>query len=122
MRSLEDFSRAGLIGRRATCNGSKANSPRFPRTSFDLTSQGDLQLLLANIHGSLLRLNTIRLWEKDPDQYSSGISSSAFVLMERDFASPDDRLRSLVAREKLMPQHSTRLVRISKIRRRSIPR
>ena len=68
-----------------------------------MTSQGDLELLLANIHGKLLRLNTIRLWEKDPDQYSSGISNSAFVLMERNFASPDDRLRSLVAREKLMP-------------------
>ena len=43
------------------------------------------------------------MWEKDPDQYSSGISNSAFVLMERTFASPDDRLRSLIAREKLMP-------------------
>jgi uncharacterized protein (DUF885 family) len=60
-------------------------------------------LLLGNIRGRLLSLNTIRLWEKDPDQYSSGISNSAFVLMERKFASPDDRLRSLVAREKLMP-------------------
>ena len=69
----------------------------------DLVSQGDLELLLANIRGRLLRLDTIRLWEKDPDQYSSGISNGAFVLMERNFASPDERLRSLIAREKLMP-------------------
>ena len=69
----------------------------------DLTSQGDRELLLGNIHSTLLALNTIRLWEKDPDQYSSGISNGAFVLMERAFASPDDRLRSLIAREKQMP-------------------
>ena len=29
--------------------------------------------------------------------------SGAFVLMERKFASPDERLRSLMAREKQMP-------------------
>jgi uncharacterized protein (DUF885 family) len=100
---LEDYSRAAVdqeIGDQQRFEGKFA---AIPAEQLDLTSQGDLELLLANIHGSLLRLNTIRLWEKDPDQYSSGISNSAFVLMERNFASPDDRLRSLVAREKLMP-------------------
>ncbi len=51
----------------------------------------------------MLELETIRGWEKDPDNYSSGIAGSAFSLMERRFAPPDDRLRSLIAREKLMP-------------------
>jgi uncharacterized protein (DUF885 family) len=100
---LEDYSRAAVdqeIGDQQRFEGKFA---AIPADQLDLTSQGDLELLLANIHGRLLRLNTIRLWEKDPDQYSSGISNSAFVLMERNFASPDDRLRSLVAREKRMP-------------------
>ena len=57
-----------------------------------------------NIRGNLLELETIRGWEKDPDNYSSGIAGSAFSLMERRFAPPDDRLRSLIAREKLMPR------------------
>ena len=35
----------------------------FPAAQLDLTSQGDLELLLANIHSTLLSLNTIRLWE-----------------------------------------------------------
>jgi uncharacterized protein (DUF885 family) len=51
----------------------------------------------------LLTLETIRPWEKNPDIYSSGIAASAFTIMSRRFASPDDRLRSLVAREKQMP-------------------
>ncbi len=93
---------ARSIGRQPTWNGSKENLPRSG-DQLDLTSQGDLQLLLGNIHSTLLSLNTIRLWEKNPDQYSSGISNAAFVLMERTFASPDDRLRSLIAREKQMP-------------------
>jgi uncharacterized protein (DUF885 family) len=55
------------------------------------------------VHGNLLELETIRDWEKNPDNYSSGITNSAFVLMERDFAPANDRLRSLIAREKQMP-------------------
>jgi uncharacterized protein (DUF885 family) len=100
---LEDFSRAAVDRETADLERFEGKFAAIPADQLDLTSQGDLELLLGNIHGTLLSLNTIRLWEKDPDQYSSGISNSAFVLMERTFASPDDRLRSLVAREKLMP-------------------
>ncbi len=100
---LEDFSRAAVDRETADQKRFEDRFAAIPADQLDLTSQGDLELLLGNIHSRLLSLNTIRLWEKDPDQYSSGISNSAFVLMERKFASPDDRLRSLVAREKLMP-------------------
>ena len=55
------------------------------------------------IRAQLLELQTIRPWEKNADTYSSACAGAAFVLMERKFASPDDRLRSLIAREKLMP-------------------
>jgi uncharacterized protein (DUF885 family) len=100
---LEDYSRAAVDRETADLQRFEGKFAAIPADQLDLTSQGDLQLLLGNIHSTLLALNTIRLWEKDPDQYSSGISNSAFVLMERAFRSPDDRLRSLVAREKQMP-------------------
>ncbi len=100
---LEDYSRAGVARETADLERFESKFAAVPAAQLDLTSQGDLQLLLGNIHSTLLSLNTIRLWEKDPDQYSSGISNSAFVLIERTFASPDDRLRSLIAREKRMP-------------------
>ena len=100
---LEDYSRAHIDRETADLQKFEAQFAAVPSDQLDLTSQGDLELLLANIHSQLLSLNTIRLWEKDPDQYSSGIANSAFVLMERTFSSPDDRLRSLVAREKQMP-------------------
>lgn len=65
--------------------------------------RGDRELVLNNIHSTLLTLQTIRPWQKNPDIYSSGITNSAFVLMERRFAAPETRLRALVAREQLMP-------------------
>jgi uncharacterized protein (DUF885 family) len=100
---LEDYSRAAVERETAELERFERKFAAVPAPQLDLTSQGDLELLLGNIHSTLLSLNTIRLWEKDPDLYSSGIANAAFVLMERTFASPDDRLRSLIAREKRMP-------------------
>jgi uncharacterized protein (DUF885 family) len=60
-------------------------------------------MVLGNIRSELLTLETIRPWEKDADNYSSACANGAFTLMERKFASPDERLRSLVSREKQMP-------------------
>ncbi|MDR3738914.1 MAG: DUF885 domain-containing protein [Terracidiphilus sp.] len=70
---------------------------------FDQSTRGDCELVLGNIRSQLLSLETIRSWEKNPDEYSSTAANGAFTLMERKFASPDDRLRSLVARERRMP-------------------
>jgi uncharacterized protein (DUF885 family) len=69
----------------------------------DESAQGDLAMMQNNLRSQLLSLETIRMWEKNPDNYSSGITGSAFVLMERKFAPANDRLRSLISREKQMP-------------------
>jgi uncharacterized protein (DUF885 family) len=100
---LEDYSKAAVNQKTGDLRRFEARFAAVPAGQLGLTSQGDLELLKGDVQSELLSLNTIRLWEKDPDQYSSGIANAAFVLMERTFASPDDRLRSLVAREKLMP-------------------
>ena len=60
-------------------------------------------MVLGNIRSTLLTLETIRPWEKNADNYSGACANGAFVLMERKFASPDERLRSLISREKQMP-------------------
>ncbi|HVW85500.1 MAG TPA: DUF885 domain-containing protein, partial [Bryobacteraceae bacterium] len=64
----------------------------------------DRDLALSNIESTLLELNTIRMWEKNPDDYASTASSAAFAIMSRSFAPADARLRSLIAREKQMPK------------------
>ena len=60
--------------------------------------------MLSYIRATLLELESIRSWQKNPDNYSSGITSSAFTIMSRKFAPPEARLRSLIEREKHMPK------------------
>jgi uncharacterized protein (DUF885 family) len=64
----------------------------------------DRELVLAQIQGQLLELETIRPWEKDPDEYSSGATSAIFTIMSRSFAPPAERLKSTIARERLIPR------------------
>lgn len=93
---LEDYSRAS-IGRQV------ALLKRLQAEYRGGTPGADRELVLHRIQSDLLELETIRMWEKNPDVYSSGITYSAFVLMSRTFAPPEARLRSLIARERRMP-------------------
>ena len=100
---LEDYTRAGVDAQIATLHEFEKKFDAFPAAQLDVTNQDDLELLLSNIRGQLLALETIRQWEKNPDNYSSGISNSIFSLMERKFAPPDERLKSVIAREQQIP-------------------
>src|SRR5215813_7508438 len=81
------------------------------RTLFDQVDPGklspearaDRDLMIANIMSSLLSLEKIRFWEKNPDIYSSSTAASAFTIMSRKFAPADERLKSLTEREQKMP-------------------
>jgi len=64
----------------------------------------DRELMLAQIEGSLLNLESIRMWEKNPDLYSSGVTSAIFVVMSRSFSPAAERLKSVMARERLIPE------------------
>lgn len=100
---LEDYSRKSIDAQVAALYAFEKRVEAIPPASLDQTTRGDREMVLSNIRSTLLALEAIRMWEKNPDLYSGGLSNAAFTLMERKFASPDDRLRSLVAREKLMP-------------------
>jgi hypothetical protein len=101
---LEDYSRAGVEKQIAALKSYETKFDAVPEGHLDQSTQGDLAMMRDSILGTLLELQTVRAWEENPDTYSSGIANSAFVLMERKFAPADDRLRSLIAREKLMPE------------------
>jgi uncharacterized protein (DUF885 family) len=100
---LEDYSRAAVERQIASLKDFDKRVSAVDAKSLAEMTQGDRQLVLNYIHSNLLTLETIRPWEKNPDTYSSGITNSAFSLMERKFAPLPERLRSLIAREKLMP-------------------
>jgi uncharacterized protein (DUF885 family) len=100
---LEDYSRAGIQANVAALQVFEKRVAAMDPNGLDATRAADRGLVLSNIRGALLTQETIRPWEKNPDSYSSGISNSVYVIMIRKFASPDDRLRSIVAREEKMP-------------------
>ncbi len=100
---LEDYSRGSVDAEIAALKEFEWKFDDFPEAGLDESTLGDLAIMRGEVRSNLLELETVRGWEKNPDAYSSGITNSAFVLMERDFAPVDDRLRSLIAREKQMP-------------------
>jgi uncharacterized protein (DUF885 family) len=64
----------------------------------------DREMLIAFIEAHTLELEMHAQWRENPDYYSSVMSDSTFLLMGRSFAPPEERLRSLVARERQMPR------------------
>jgi uncharacterized protein (DUF885 family) len=100
---LEDYSRAGIDANVAALHAFEKRVAAVDPHGLDETRAADRELVLGNIQGSLLTLETVRPWEKNPDFYSSGISNSVYVIMIRKFAPVDERLRSVVAREEKMP-------------------
>ncbi len=100
---LEDYSRAAVDAQIVALHDFEQKFESLPPFQMDQATQADREMVLDDIRSKLLTLQVIKPWEKNPDNYSSGITNSAFVLMERKFAPPDVRLRSLIAREKQMP-------------------
>jgi uncharacterized protein (DUF885 family) len=101
---LEDYSAAGVARQVAALHEYEKKIEAIDPTALDAPIAADREILLNNIKSELLTLEVIRGWEKNPDDYSSGVTNSAFSIMERPYASANTRLRSLVEREKLMPQ------------------
>jgi uncharacterized protein (DUF885 family) len=102
---LDDYSRKSIDAETAALKAfeQRVEAIHPDNSAADFVPRSDREILLGQIRSQLLTLETIRPWEKNPDGYSSACAAGAFVLMERKFASPDERLRSLVSRERQMP-------------------
>ncbi len=102
---LENYSRENLDAEIAALHSfeQRIEAIHPVAAAADFVPRSDREIVLGNIRSQLLTLETIRPWQKNADNYSSTCANGAFVLMERKFAPVDDRLRSLIAREKQMP-------------------
>jgi uncharacterized protein (DUF885 family) len=100
---LEDYSLAANAAEVRSLEQFLSEFERFPAEGLSPETAADRELVIHKIQSRLLELEKIRLWEKNPDQYSSDMASSVFSIISRSFAPPEVRLRSLVAREKAMP-------------------
>jgi uncharacterized protein (DUF885 family) len=101
---LEDYSAAAVQQQVTALHDYEKKIEAIPADALDAPVAADREILLNSIKSNLLTLEVIRPWEKNPDTYSSGVTNSIFVIMERPYASVDVRLRAAIEREKLIPQ------------------
>jgi uncharacterized protein (DUF885 family) len=100
---LEDYSKASIDRQVAALHGYLKRFEALPEAGLSDRVRGDRELMIASIQGTLLGLETIKGWQKNPDNYPSGITGSAYSIMQRDFAPAAERLKLLIAREQAMP-------------------
>jgi len=100
---LEDYSAAA---RAREIRGFKDFLGRFEsldRSQLPGAAAGDREWLISSIHSDLLELENVQMWRKDPDHYSGSLTNSIFVIMKRNYAPPEERLGSVIQREKQFP-------------------
>ena len=99
---LEDYSLATIAAQIRSLKRFLREFEEFPAAGLTAETAADRDLVIHSIQSQLLNLESIRMWEKNPDLYSSTTAASAFTIMSRSFAPPGERLKSLIARERLM--------------------
>src|SRR5437870_4025587 len=103
-RQLEDFSLAAhQRNRRKLVEYLAAFQALDPRALSPL-DRDDREIMIATIHSLLLEEDRVQMWRKNPDSYSGAVTGSIFGLIKRDFAPLDERLRSVIEREKQIPR------------------
>jgi len=101
---LDDYSPASISKQVSWLQQFEKRVLAFDPKTLGATDAADRELLLNNIRANLLELQVIRTFIKNPDHYSSGAAASIYVIMSRKFAPPNERLRSVIAREKQFPR------------------
>ena len=101
---LEDYSAGGVQRQIAALQTWEKKISAIDPAALDAEPAADREILLNSIRGTLLQLQVVRGWEKNPDSYSSGITGSIFTIMERPYAPVNTRLRAAVERERQIPQ------------------
>jgi uncharacterized protein (DUF885 family) len=99
---LEDLSRQGIEAQIAALRSFRDKVATIEAKALTLPNQLDREQVLRALDGQLLTNLTIRPWATNPDTYSSGVTQSAYIMVKRSFASPEVRLKALIARERLM--------------------
>lgn len=97
---LEDFSLAAHERTRQRLQKYLAEFQAINPQTLSTLDRDDREIMIATIHSALLEEERVQMWRKNPDNYSSAVTSSIFSLIKRNFAPLDERLRSVIAREK----------------------
>jgi uncharacterized protein (DUF885 family) len=101
---LEDFSLAAHEQTRQRLQKYLAEFEAINAQQLSPLDRDDREIMIATIHSALLEEERVQMWRKNPDNYSTAVTSSIFSLIKRNFAPPAERLRSVIEREKQIEQ------------------
>ena len=101
---MPTLSRAEVDEQTAAVRKFIAEVEAFDPRGLSPSATADRELMLAQLRGQLLGLENIRMWEKNPDTYTSYATNAIYTIMSRTFAPPAERMKSAIAREKLIPR------------------
>ncbi len=100
--TLGDRSRMAIDHEIARIKGTLAELKRVDAARLSDSTRIDFDLFQRTVEGQLFDLTQIRRWENDPSSYD--YSEAIFGLVARNFAPPEDRLRSVIARLNQVPR------------------
>lgn len=101
---LEDYSKEAMEKKNSLNKQYLEKFEALNASDYSLVAKDDLELLKNRLRGQILDFEVIQRWKKDPDLYSSAVSSSLFPLIKRNFAPINERLASVISRENKMPE------------------
>jgi uncharacterized protein (DUF885 family) len=101
---LEDLSRPAIDAQIAELHAMATRLEAVRRGKLSFDDEIDAQLIDNQIKSSLLDLEVLRPWEKNPMGYVRLPGGSIDGLMKRDFAPAAERLKSVIARLQQVPK------------------
>lgn len=100
---LEDYSRQGVVDQLAALRALEGQAQAVDPATLSPDKQLDRDQVLHALDSRILTLDVVKPWAKDPDTYSSGLTNTAYIMIKRNFAPLEQRMKLLIEREKPMP-------------------
>lgn len=100
---LEDFSSSGLSKQKKIFNDYLAKFKALDYGALDTDSRVEYLLVTTGIRRALRILERTRDWQTDPNFYLDIAIQSLYMLLIREFAPLEERVKSIVSRLKLVP-------------------
>jgi uncharacterized protein (DUF885 family) len=100
---LETFAAPAITAAVARARTFRQRLDTFDPQLLSETARLDREFLQHEMDALILELDVVRPWAKNADTYSSTATDAVFSIMKRSFAPVAERLKLVIAREKLIP-------------------
>jgi uncharacterized protein (DUF885 family) len=101
---LEDFSLAAHQRYRSQLLAYLKEFQAINPRALSQNDRDDREIMIASIQSNLLEEERVQMWRKNPDNYSAAATGTIFSIVKRNFAPAEERLRSVIEREKQIPR------------------